>query len=103
VRLLVTQVVGYPLPLHESQVDPSLLTSRYRSLAAEAGVEVTVDILLCRDRWEALQQVLAAPQFVVIGGRRRWWWPTCEERIAKRLRAQGHYVAYGDLKREADA
>ncbi|HEY3443659.1 MAG TPA: universal stress protein [Paludibaculum sp.] len=102
VRLLVPQVVGYPLPLHQSQVDLSLLSSRYRSLAAEAGVEVEVEILLCRDRWEAIQQTLATPQFVVIGGRRRWWWPTREERIANRLRAQGHYVAYSDLKRDSN-
>lgn len=98
VRLLVPQVVGYPLPLHESQVDPSFLTSRYRNLAAVAGVEVTVDILLCRDRGDAVEQLLATPHFVVIGGRRRWW-QTREERMAQRLRAQGHYVAYGDLNR----
>ena len=43
-----------PLPLHESQVDPSLLTRRYRCIAAEAGVKGEVDILLCGVRWEAI-------------------------------------------------
>lgn len=91
IRLLVPQVVPYPLPLHQPAIQSSLLTRRFRTIAEQAKVETTVDIFLCRDPWEAIHQALATPYLVVIGNRRRWW-PTREERIAKRLRAEGHFV-----------
>lgn len=102
VRLLIPQVVAYPLPLHQPPVDPDILAERYRTLAEQAGVDATVDIWYCRDPWDAVHQALATPHLVVIGGRRRWW-PTQEERLAKRLRAQGHQVIYTESKREPNA
>lgn len=94
-RLLVPQVVGYPLPLHEPPVSPSLLAERFHDMAEQAGIPAIVDIWLCRDRWEAINRALATPHLVVIGARRRWW-PTGERRIAKKLRAQGHYVVLAE-------
>ncbi len=97
IHLLVPRVVPYPLPLHEPDVQTALLAKRFRLIAAEAKVETQVDILLCRDSWEAIQRTLATPRIVVIGGHRRWW-PTREQRIAKRLRAEGHYVVFAESK-----
>ena len=91
VRLLVPQVVPYPLPLQQPAVQPSILARQFGALAEEAEVEATVEILLCRDSWTAVHKALAVPHLVVIGNRRHWW-PTAESRLAKRLRAEGHYV-----------
>ena len=97
IHLLVPQVVPYPLALHEPDVQTSLLAKRFRMIASEVKVETEVDILLCRDPWDAIQHALATPKLVVIGGHRRWW-PTREERMAKRLRAEGHYVVLTESK-----
>ena len=97
IHLLVPQIVPYPLPLHEPDVQTSLLAKRFRIIAAEVKVETEVEILLCRDPWEAIQHALATPKLVVIGGRRRWW-PSREQRMAKRLREEGHYVVLTESK-----
>jgi len=97
IRLLVPQVVPYPLPLHKPPVSPVVLARWFRTLARNAKVETTIDILFCRDPWDAIQQTLATPHLVVIGGRRRWWL-TREERIANRLRSEGHRVVLTETK-----
>jgi len=97
IRLLVPQVVAYPLPLHEPAVQTSHLAQRLRTVAEQVQADTKVEILLCRDPWEAIHQALATPHLVVLGSRRRWW-PTREERIAKRLRAEGHYVVLTESK-----
>ena len=97
IRLLVPQVVPYPLPLHEPAVQTSVMARRFRTIAEQAKVETTVDIMLCRDPWQAIHHALATPHLVVIGSRRRWW-PTREKGIAKRLRAEGHYVVLTESK-----
>ncbi len=98
IRLLVPQVVPYPLPLQEPAVRTSILARRLLTIVVQAEVEANVEILLCRDAWDAIHQALATPHLVVIGGPRRWW-PTREKRIAKRLRAEGHYVLLTESKR----
>ena len=101
VHLVAPRVVPYPLELNEPQVPVSFTAQQLRQLAAEAGVEVEVDIILGRDFMTMLSAVLKPQSLVVLGERRsRWWnfeWLDRENRLAKRLRKLGHQVVSADL------
>lgn len=91
IMLVAPQVVPYPLPLTSPPVLLDWNERRLRVIANQSEVETIVRIYLCRDRWQALEQVLRPHSVVVVGGRKRWW-PTRESRLARRLRHAGHEV-----------
>lgn len=99
VRLLVTQVVPFALPLNRPKVAVEFIQDRCRSMALECtGVtEIRVNVYLCRNRLQALRRVLSANSLVIVGGRRRWW-HGAEQKLAKMLEAQGHHVVFADLR-----
>jgi hypothetical protein len=70
---------------------------QFRVLAGQSPVDTVVRIYLCRDRMDALVQMLKPRSLVVVGGRRRWW-PTEETRIARRLRRAGHEVIFTETE-----
>jgi hypothetical protein len=93
ITLIVPQVVADPLPLTKPPV-PTDFTERYfRVLADRDRVETVVRIYLCRDRIEALRDVLKPHSLVVIGNCRRWW-PTAEKLLARQLQRAGHEVVF---------
>ena len=96
VVLLVPRVVAYRRDGDSSNAasDATALTARYRALAAAVGVHAVIRLCLCRRPDDVFQWMLGPRTNVVIGGRRRWWWPTAAERIALRLRQQGHHVVF---------
>ncbi len=96
IRLLVPQIVPYPLPLESPAISKDFTERRFRTVASEAAVETHIDIRLCRDRWALLESALKPRSLVVLSGRRSWW-PTSESRLAKRLHQLGHQVVYADL------
>ena len=51
IRLLVPQVVPYPLPLESPAISKEFNERRFRTVASKADVETRIDIRLCRDRW----------------------------------------------------
>jgi hypothetical protein len=97
IKLVAPQVVPYPLPLETPPVLLAFSERRFREIAMESPVETTVQIFLCRDRWETLKGVLAPHSLVVVGGRRRWW-PTKEETLARKLRRAGHEVIFTETE-----
>jgi len=82
--ILAAQVVPYPLPLADPPVGPEFLERSLLDLAQEFDVDTTVEIYLCRDAAETLNQILPVGATVVIGGRKRWW-RTAEQRLADAL------------------
>ena len=50
IRLVVPQVVPYPLPLESPPVLLEFTESRFRAIAAAQTIETRVEIFLCRDR-----------------------------------------------------
>jgi hypothetical protein len=97
IRMLVPQVVPYPLPLQSPPILLDFSEQRFREIALESGVGTTVQIYLCRDKLETLQSVLAPRSVVVIGGQRRWW-PTREARLARKLRRAGQEVIFAEME-----
>ena len=98
ITLVVPQVVPYPLPLETPPVLVEFNENRFRVMASESPVETSVQIYLCRDRFETLATVLKSGSIVVVGGRKRWWWPTPEEVLARSLRHAGHEVVFKETE-----
>jgi hypothetical protein len=91
IRLLVVEIVPFPLPMDHPPVAPQVREAYLQALVAKAGVEPWIDVRLCRQPSDALPAALAPRSVCVIGGRGRW--PMApERRLAARLRRQGHVV-----------
>jgi hypothetical protein len=96
ISLRAPLVVPLRLSLDESPVSVRFMERRLSDLVYRLGEDAagaTVHLYLCRDRLEALLEVLSPDSLVVIGGRKRWW-ATEESRIAKALRSKGHRVVF---------
>jgi hypothetical protein len=97
INLVAFQVVPYKLELKRPAIAIACLEERLRALASDLAVPMHVDIILCRDARWALQQLLMPHSLVVMGTRRRWW-RTKEQRLAERLRHDGHRVILACLQ-----
>ena len=93
VRVLAPQVVSFATDLEHPPVNTDFLAQRYRAIAAEAGVDANVQIVLCRDALDALRMILKPGSLVVLGGSRHWW-PARERKLARALEAAGHQVLF---------
>ena len=93
ITLLVPQIVPYPLPLESPPVLLDFNEKRFSTIADESHVETKVRIYLCRDREQALGNILEPRSLVVLGGHKSWW-PSAEMRLANRLRRAGHEVVF---------
>jgi len=98
IRLVVPQVVPYPLPLTSPPVMLEFTERRFRVIAAQQAaanqpIDMRVEIYLCRDTDQMLDQALKPKSMVIFGGAKRWW-PTAEQRLARRLRRNGHEVIF---------
>jgi hypothetical protein len=93
VRVLAPQVVSFHTDLEHPPVNPEFLAERYRAIAAEAGVDTTIQIVLCRDVVDGLKMILRPNSLVVVGGEKHWW-PTRERKLARALEAAGHQVLF---------
>ena len=86
------QVVPYPLPLSEPQINPEFTGDRIRAMLSQhPGVDV--EVCLCHEKLNAPLAVLKPHSLILIGGRTRFW-PTEENRIARDLRRRGHEVVF---------
>ena len=92
IRLLVLEVVPYPLPLDHPDVTLPFTHRRFRTLAENASVETHVDIHLVRDREKALTSILEPHSIVVIGAHRNWW----PNKLAKCLKRTGHQLVWSE-------
>jgi hypothetical protein len=84
----VPHIVPYPLPLECPDTDPAVKL-RFIASALRDLNECHVDVSLCRDVFDALQQELHVGALVFIASSDVWW-PNYEKRLAKRLRNLGH-------------
>lgn len=94
IRILVLQVVPYPLPLETPDVPLTFTKQRLLEMASRSGVELRVDIHVGRDRGLMLESAMKPGSVVLIGRRRRWLAP--ESRLAKLLMRLGYQVISAD-------
>jgi membrane-associated phospholipid phosphatase len=93
IRLLVLEVVPYPLPLDRPHVPLAFTRRRFRTLAANSSIETNIDIHLVRDPDQTIESILE-PHSVVVMGAHRSWWPSAHSRVATRLERLGHQVVF---------
>jgi len=94
IRIVVPQVVPYPLPLDRPSVDPEFTVRYFRTVSLAGSAQTRIDVRLCRDRYLGIAHALYRQSVVLIGGRKRRAWPTREHRLAKKLRLAGHHVIF---------
>ena len=97
IQLVVPQVVPYPLPLESPPVLVEFSERRFRVVAAESLVETSVQIYLCRNRFDTLSSFLKHGSIVVLGGPKHWW-PTKDQILASRLRRAGYEVIFKETE-----
>jgi hypothetical protein len=101
ISLRAPLVVPLRLSLDQSPVSVRFMERSLSDLVCRLGEDAagaTAHLYLCRDRLEALLEVLSPDSLVVIGGRKRWW-ATEESRIAKALQSKGHRVVFVSVGR----
>lgn len=91
IRLLVVEVVPYPLALDAPNVPVAFTRRHFRTIVADARIETHIDIRIGRDAAQMLESALK-PKSVIVMGVRPGWWPTQQRRLANRLKRQGHQV-----------
>ena len=91
IRIIVPQVVPFPLPLSDPPIKPEFTGNRIRAMLSQYPVDV--EVCLCREKLTAPISVLKPHSLILIGGRTRFW-PTEEYRLARGLRQRGHEVVF---------
>jgi len=92
IRIIVPQVVPFPLPLSDPPIKPEFTGNRIRAMLSQYP-DVDVEVCLCREKLNAPIAVLKPHSLILIGGRTRFW-PTEEYRLARGLRRRGHEVMF---------
>jgi hypothetical protein len=90
-RFVMLNIIPYPLPLETPPVRCDFSERRLLDIVSASPVETTVQLCMCRQRFEALVALLRPRSLLVIGGHKTWW-PTKEEKLARELRRAGHEV-----------
>jgi len=97
VRLVFIYAVPYTLPLTKPAVPLPFLQDKLVKLASGFSGEASVQIFLCRETFQTLEDVLPQASLVVLGGRRRWW-PSKVQRLERRLQRLGHQVIFAEAR-----
>lgn len=97
IRVVVPQVVPYPLPLDEPPVGIGFRSRQFRTMAGEAGVETRFDVFLCRDREQVFRDHLTSGALVVLAGQQSWW-PSPVTRLRRWLERSGYQVVFVDTR-----
>src|SRR5712692_1607922 len=95
IRVIVPQVVPYPLELSHPPVKPEFTARRVCTMVFQHAIETEIQVCLCREKLDAPLAVLKPNSIVVVGGRKRFW-RTEETRMANSIRRQGHQVVFID-------
>ena len=99
IMLAAIQGVPFPLSLNRPSIPVDFLERHMRDLVSRAHLEfdeVSIQICICRDREQGLQQLLPPHSLIVLGGTRRWW--SRERRLQRRLARLGHHVVFVDVE-----
>lgn len=105
VTLVVPQVVPYRIPLNCPPIDLGHTRRMMLSLIADSparGLDVAIQICLCRDRKLCLNCFVTPNSVVLVGGRGSWWGRR-ERGLARFMRSRGHEVIFVDSRERHDA
>ncbi len=98
IRLIGLEIVPCPLWASEPPRSPAFAWGLLEELAASAKAPASKEVYVCRDKKQALRQLVAVPSILVLGGAGRCWGGR-EHRLARWLKSQGHSVVFIPTKR----
>lgn len=99
ISLVAVHAVPFPADLHCSTSRHAFLVDQLTELAAECPLPVNPMVVLARSREDGFRYALTRESTVLVGSRRHPW-RTSEERLARRLVADGHKVALLHVEKE---
>lgn len=95
IRVVMPQVIRYPLPLTCPPVSREFNERRLRTVCCGHALDVRIEICLCRDQSDVFRFVLNPQSIVLLGGKKHWW-PTREKALSRLLRRMGHQVIFAE-------
>lgn len=101
ITLLAVHEVPFHFPLEKPPVSMGFLERNQTCLVYESEVhadEVSVEVVLCRNRKECLKRSLKPHSLVIVGGKRRRWMNKARE-LKQWLESLGHQAVYASVER----
>jgi hypothetical protein len=95
--LLVPRVTSFAARYDPTSDERRTMVERNRALAASMGADATVVFCVCHRLEDVVHQMLGRSSLVIVGGRKGSWWPSREERLARRLTAEGYPVVFAQV------
>lgn len=96
-RLVMPYEVSFQLPLDRPPVSLPFLECQLAEIGALAETEVDAKVCLCREKKNALLQLLPPNSLVVVGDKKRWW-PSAQQSLWSALQKKGHQLIYAEVK-----
>jgi hypothetical protein len=93
IRLLVLEVVPFPLDLRSPRVPVEFTQRRFRTVVSGVSVDTFIEVRLGRDEAYMIESALKPRSLIVLEGRRSWWRPA-QYQLAQRLERLGHHVVF---------
>ena len=88
ITLMFVQVVPFSLTLDKPNIRCDILAQRLMEKIGSVDSDIAVEVILARDRYEALRSVIPAGSLVLLTTGKRWW-KTAEESLAHLLSKKG--------------
>jgi hypothetical protein len=99
IALVAVHAVPFPADFRCPTSIHAFLVNQLTDLAAECPLPVIPQVVLARSREEGFRYALR-PESTVLVGTHRHFWRTSEERLARKLLADGHKVALLHIEKE---
>jgi hypothetical protein len=97
--LVAVHSVPFPADFRCPASTHAFLVNQLTELAADCPLPVIPQVVLARSRDEGFRYALRRESTVLVGTHRRFW-RTSEERLARKLLADGHKVALLHIEKE---
>ena len=97
VVLLAVREIPYPLPMDRPDFRPELYLDQLKDIAGDLSCPLRIELILAREKTDALCQFLHPGSLVMVATRRHWW-RTSEEKLARRLMQMGCNVSLLTLR-----
>jgi hypothetical protein len=92
-KFVAVYVAPYPAELRCPAAMEQHLTAQLTELAERTTLPSCLHLVVSRDRSDGFREVLRPGSVVLMGSRKRFW-RTREEKLARDLTRQGHYVSF---------
>ena len=95
IRLVDFRVVPMGAPIESPGGRPRVEADGFLDRVRTEGIDVRVNVYVCRNARQAIPRVFNRQSIIVIGGRQRRW-PTRAARWRRTLERRGHFVMFVD-------